>query len=118
MGLGLSISYLLSKKLGRSLEVDSLYGQGTIMGFKVRDYSEIIDSPDLEKMKIYQIEEERSLDESPAKLLRSNNFELRKSFNMSSRKNSKAFGLMTLDLTTEYNCILFESICNENIQEK
>lgn len=37
VGLGLTISHLLSKKLGLPLDVDSVYGQGTIISFKIKD---------------------------------------------------------------------------------
>ena len=37
MGLGLTISYQLSRKLGKPLHVESIYGQGTMMTFHIRD---------------------------------------------------------------------------------
>lgn len=37
VGLGLTVSYQLSRRLGKAVKVDSIYGQGTLVSFKVRD---------------------------------------------------------------------------------
>lgn len=40
IGLGLSISYILSKRLGRELKVNSILGVGTTIDCKFQDHTE------------------------------------------------------------------------------
>ncbi|CDW75560.1 histidine kinase-dna gyrase b-and hsp90-like domain containing protein [Stylonychia lemnae] len=128
VGLGLSISYQLSKKLGRALNVESKYGSGTIMGFKVKNKcEEYANEGSLIQDEIMsQVEEEKSFDvESPAKLnlfiLPDSQRGSRRTSNLLNREktmNSRHIRKINSECVIEYDCILFESIRNDKIQEK
>eukprot|EP00347_Sterkiella_histriomuscorum_P000102 403377173 len=134
VGLGLSISYLLSKRLGKALVVDSVYGQGTIMGFKVKSktHDQVIQGfPNNNPLDMSQIEEDKS--EESEGLTPQEQFK-RFSSDKKGRRQSQGYshfreyqqdvinhrplGNINSDIQPEYSCILFESIRNDKIQEK